>query len=96
MRHLALALTLALTAASPVLAASAAAPAENLDHVLLWGCDIDQVSAILAVKLGFQVRPGRDPAGVANRYVRLADQGYVELLGMTRPDPELDPGMQAD
>jgi hypothetical protein len=76
--------------------AATPAPADKLDHVLLWGRDIDQASAIMAVKLGFQVRPGRNPGGIANRYVRLADQGYLELLGITRPNPEFDPGMQAD
>ena len=91
------ALSLVLGAGQPAaLAATPTEPASKLDHVLLWGRDIDQASAILAVKLGFQVRPGRNPGGVANRYVRLADQGYLELLGITRPDPEFDPGMQAD
>jgi len=69
---------------------------DALDHVLLWGRDIDQISAAMAVKLGFQVRPGRNPGGVANRYVRMDDRSYVELLGITRPDATLDPGMQAD
>lgn len=91
------ALSLVLTAGPPAaLAATPAEPASKLDHVLLWGRDIDQVSAIMAVKLGFQVRPGRDPGGVANRYVRLADRGYIELLGVTRPNPDMDPGMLAD
>jgi hypothetical protein len=94
-----LALFSALILAAAPLAARAADPvvvADKLDHALLWGRDIDQVSAIMAVKLGFQVRPGRDPGGVANRYVRLADGGYVELLGITRPKPDMDPGMLAD
>ncbi len=88
----------ALILAAAPLAARAADPvvADKLDHALLWGRDIDQVSAIMAVKLGFQVRPGRDPGGVANRYVRLADGGYVELLGIARPKPDMDPGMLAD
>lgn len=93
---LVLSLALSLGLSAPVAQAATPAPADKLDHVLLWGRDIDQASAILAVKLGFQVRPGRNPGGVANRYVRLADQGYLELLGITRPDPEFDPGMQAD
>ena len=88
------ALALSLGLALP--AQAAPAPADKLDHALLWGRDIDQASAVLAVKLGFQVRPGRNPGGVANRYIRLADQGYIELLGITRPDAEMDPGMQAD
>jgi hypothetical protein len=50
----------------------------------------------MAVKLGFQVRPGHDPGGVANRYVRLADSSFIELLGVTRPDPAFDPGMKED
>jgi hypothetical protein len=89
------ALALSLGLSLPAQAATPA-PADKLDHVLLWGRDIDQASAILAVKLGFQVRPGRNPGGIANRYVRLADQGYLEILGITRPDPDFDPGMQAD
>ncbi|MFC5437811.1 VOC family protein [Rhodanobacter umsongensis] len=68
----------------------------SIDHVLLWGRGIDQVSAVMAVKLGFQVRPGRNPGGVANRYVRMSDGSYLELLGITRPDAAMDPGMQAD
>jgi Glyoxalase-like domain len=68
----------------------------KLDHILLWGRNIDEVTSILAVKLGFQVRPGHDPGGVANRYVRFSDRGYLELLGITRSDPDMDPGMSAD
>ena len=68
----------------------------KLDHILLWGRSIDEATAILAVKLGFQVRPGHDPGGVANRYVRFSDRGYLELLGITRPNPDMDPGMGAD
>lgn len=68
----------------------------RVDHILLWGRSIDEVTSIMAVKLGFQIRPGHDPSGVANRYVRLADRGFVELLGITRPNPEMDPGSQAD
>jgi hypothetical protein len=73
-----------------------AAPAARLDHILLWGRGIDQATAVMAVKLGFQVRPGRDPGGVENRYVRLADGSFVELLGITRADPVFDPGMKED
>lgn len=73
-----------------------AAPATRLDHILLWGRGIDQATAVMAVKLGFQVRPGRDPGGVANRYIRFADSSFIELLGITRPDPAFDPGMQED
>lgn len=68
----------------------------SLDHALLWGRDIDQVTAVMAVKLGFQVRPGRNPGGVANRYVRMSDRSYLELEGITRPNADMDPGMQAD
>jgi hypothetical protein len=71
-------------------------PLARLDHILLWGRGIDQVTAVMAVKLGFQVRPGRDPGGVANRYIRLADSSFIELLGITRPHPEFDPGMKED
>lgn len=68
----------------------------RLDHILLWGHGIDQVTSIMAVKLGFQVRPGRDPGGVANRYIRLSDGSFIELLGVTRPNPAFDPGMKQD
>lgn len=73
-----------------------AAPPTRLDHILLWGRGIDQVTSIMAVKLGFQVRPGHDPGGVANRYIRFADSSFIELLGITRPDPAFDPGMKED
>jgi len=81
-------------AAAPAPAAQAATT--RLDHVLLWGRGIDQVTSVMAVKLGFQVRPGRDPGGVANRYIRFADTSFIELLGITKPDPAFDPGMKED
>lgn len=95
------ALLLSLGLSPPAVAATPApsksiAAASELDHILLWGRDIDQVSAIMGVKLGFQVRPGRNPGGVANRFVRMADRSYIELLGITRKDAVLDPGMDAD
>ena len=68
----------------------------RVDHILLWGRSIDEVTSILSVKLGFQIRPGHNPGGVANRYVRFANQGYLELLGITRPNADMDPGMLAD
>lgn len=80
-------------AAAPTAAAN---PSVRLDHILLWGRGIDPVTSTMAVKLGFQVRPGRDPGGVANRYIRFADSSFIELLGVTRPDPVYDPGMKAD
>ncbi|MGO1073339.1 VOC family protein [Lysobacter sp. CA199] len=83
-------------AAEPVRSVAAVERTTEIDHALLWGRDIDQISAPLAVKLGFQVRPGRNPGGVANRYVRMADLSYLELFAKTRADAELDPGMQAD
>jgi hypothetical protein len=67
-----------------------------IDHILLWGRTIDGITAAMAAKLGFQVKQGRDPAGLANRYVRFADGSYIELLGLTRPDAQLDPGAEAD
>jgi hypothetical protein len=94
---LASALALAAIVALPAVSAPAApAPAIAIDHVLLWGRTIDGITAAMAVKLGFQVKPGRDPAGLANRYVRFADGSYIELLGLTRPDAQLDPGAEAD
>jgi hypothetical protein len=77
-------------------AATSTTPSARLDHILLWGRGIDQVTAVMAVKLGFQVRPGHDPAGVANRYIRFSDTSFIELLGITRPRPTFDPGMQED
>lgn len=88
-------LALALSATAPASHATAP-PKARLDHVLLWGRDIDAVTSVMAVKLGFQVRPGRDPGGVANRYIRFADTSFVELLGVTRADPDYDPGMKDD
>jgi len=93
-------LLFALLALGP--AASAApqpsAPAEpgRLDHVLLWGRSIEEVTSVMTARLGFQVVPGRNPGGVANRYVRMADGSYVELLGITRSGAAMDPGMLAD
>jgi hypothetical protein len=76
---------------------SAPATADTrLDHILLWGHGIDQVTSVMAVKLGFQVRPGRDPDGVANRYIRFSDSSFIELLGVTRANPTFDPGMKED
>ena len=81
----------------PTLPALAApTPATRLDHVLLWGRGIDEVTSIMAVKLGFQVRPGRDPGGVADRYIRFSDTSFIELLGVTRPNPDYDPGAKED
>lgn len=77
-------------------AVAATATDTRLDHILLWGRGIDQVTSVMAVKLGFQVRPGRDPGGVANRYIRFSDSSFIELLGITRPNPEFDPGMKQD
>jgi len=87
---------LALSLSAPALAAPVPTAGSKLDHILLWGRTIDQVTAIMTVKLGFQVKPGRDPSGVANRYIRLADTSFIEMLGITRPNPEMDPGSQAD
>jgi glyoxalase-like protein len=87
-------------ASAPVRQASAATGAgvdsTGLDHVLLWARDMDHATAVMAVKLGFQVRPGRDPSGIANRYVRMADRSFIELEALTRPSPEMDPGSRAD
>lgn len=84
------------TAQAAVPAAAPPPTATRLDHILLWGHGIDEATSVMAVKLGFQVRPGRDPDGVANRYVRLADSSFIELLGITRPNPTFDPGMKED
>lgn len=96
MRHLLLASALFLSLAAAQAATDTPAPPARLDHILLWGRGIDPLTSAMAVKLGFQVRPGRDPGGVANRYVRLADGSFIELLGVTRPNPAFDPGMQED
>ncbi|HVI56089.1 MAG TPA: VOC family protein [Luteibacter sp.] len=81
---------------SPAPAPTPAAVPTRLDHILLWGRGIDEVTSTTAVKLGFQVRPGHDPAGVANRYIRFSDTSFIELLGITRSDPAFDPGMKED
>ena len=91
-------LTLSLSA----LAIAAPAPAprpvagERLDHALLWGRSLDQISAAMSVKLGFQVAPGRTQDGLSNRYVRLDDERFIELLALCGHDGALDPGAQAD
>lgn len=91
---------LVLTLGQPAaLAADKAPPGDRLDHILLWGRNIDQVTAVMGAKLGFQVRPGRAPDGVANRYIRLADTSFIELLGIAQPDVaevKMDPGSRAD
>lgn len=89
-------LALVILAWSGMTSAATEPTGDRLDHILLWGRSIDQATAVMTAKLGFQVMPGRDPAGVANRYVRLSDTAFIELLGITRPNPTLDPGMQAD
>lgn len=74
-------------------------PGDRLDHILLWGRTMDQATAVMSAKLGFQVRPGRTVDGVANRYVRLADGSFVELLALSgggTAKATLDPGAQAD
>jgi hypothetical protein len=76
--------------------AASANDGTRLDHILLWGRGIDQATSVMAVKLGFQVRPGHDTDGVANRYIRFSDSSFIELLGVTRPDPKFDPGMKED
>jgi hypothetical protein len=68
----------------PAFAAAPPAPANKIDHLILWGRNIDEVTSIMTAKLGFQVMPGRNPSGVANRFVRFADRGYIELLGITK------------
>lgn len=62
----------------------------GLDHVLIWSRNIDQITSVMAVKLGFQVRPGGDFGdGVANRIVPFADNSYLELLYFTLPEDKL-------
>ncbi|HEY4091017.1 MAG TPA: VOC family protein [Luteibacter sp.] len=84
------------TAQAAIAAPASVATTTRLDHVLLWGHGIDEATSVMAVKLGFQVRPGRDPGGVANRYIRFSDTSFIELLGVTRADPSYDPGMKED
>lgn len=91
-------LAVMLLAANPAKAEAAAAPPVSpllgsgggLDHVLLWTRDRDGVTAALAVKLGFQVRPGGEFGdGIANRLIRFPDRTYLELLFFTRPSAQL-------
>lgn len=107
LRTLATALIAAAGAAGMSFGAMATPPARQIstpglpgsarvDHVLLWAPDMDRATAVMMVKLGFQVRPGRDRAGIANRYVRMADRSFIELETLTRPNPEMDPGSKAD
>lgn len=65
-------------------------PIGGIDHVLIWSRNIDQITSIMAVKLGFQVRPGGDFGdGVANRIIPFSDRSYLELLHFTRPHDKL-------
>jgi len=84
--------------ASMILAATAASlPAENRpvgdrspDHVLIWTRNVDKLTAIMAVKLGFQVRPGGVFGdGVANRIIRFPNRSYLELLYFAKAPSEL-------
>lgn len=89
---LARALAVALLASGSADSASAAQgePVGGLDHVLIWTRNIDQLTSIMGVKLGFQVRPGGDFGdGVANRLIPFADSSYLELLYFTRPEAQL-------
>lgn len=62
----------------------------GLDHVLVWTRDRDGGTAALAMKLGFNVRPGGDFGdGIANRIVRFSDRTYLELLFFTRPESDM-------
>ncbi len=75
---------------SPALPASLLGTGRGLDHVLIWTRDRDGVTATLAVKLGFQIRPGGDFGdGIANRLLFFPDETYLELLFFTRPGSEL-------
>ena len=90
--YLKAAMAAALIASATPQAASAAQenPVGGLDHVLIWTRNIDQITSIMTVKLGFQVRPGGDFGdGVANRLIPFADRSYLELLYFTRPEAEL-------
>ena len=80
--------------ASAMIPSSASAAQQGtvggVDHVLIWSRNIDQITSIMAVKLGFQVRPGGDFGdGVANRVIPFADNSYVELLYFTQPEAQL-------
>lgn len=89
-------LTLSLSTLAVAAPAARAVADERLDHVLLWGRSLDQITAAMTVRLGFQVAPGRPQDGLANRYVRLDDERFIELLALTGNGGALDPGAQAD
>jgi len=83
--------------ASALAAPPARQPArERLDHALLWGRSLDQITAAMTVKLGFQIAPGREQDGLSNRYLRLDDERFIELLALNGNGRALDPGAQAD
>lgn len=86
-----LAVTIALAiAAVPIRAEIYPVSDRSPDHVLVWTRNIDEVTAILAVKLGFQVRPGGEfDDGVANRIVRFPNRSYLELLYFSRSPDQL-------
>lgn len=90
-------LSLSAMAQVPARAADAAWQADGLDHVLLWTDNIDRTTSVLAVKLGFQIRPGGDFGnGVANRLLVIGDKSYLELLYTTRARGELDETTRKD
>lgn len=84
-------------AAAPIHAEVPPVADRSPDHVLVWTRDVDKVTAILAVKLGFQVRPGGVFGdGVANRIVRFPNRSYLELLYFARPPDKLEGGARED
>jgi Glyoxalase-like domain len=90
-------LTLNALAQLPASAADATWRTDGLDHIMLWTDDIDRTTAVFAVKLGFQVRPGGDFGdGVANRLVRLGERSYIELLYTTKPRADLSDDTRED
>lgn len=93
-----LAMTMALAiVAAPTHAETPPVSDRSPDHVLVWTRNVDSVTAILAVKLGFQVRPGGEFGdGVANRIVRFPNRSYLELLYFARPPGELQGAARED
>lgn len=72
-------------------------PGGGIDHVLLWTREVEQDTAVLRDRLGFNVVPGGTfPDQVANRLIYFGNESYLELLHFTVPLSELEPARLED
>ena len=72
-------------------------PGGGIDHVLLWTREVEQDTAVLRDRLGFNVVPGGSfPDQVANRLIYFGNESYLELLHFTVPLSQLEPARLED